>query len=111
MSKKTEIKIIVELDDKNLPLNIEWQASEGVDGIKKSSTLMLSLWDKDEKVTLSIDLWAKEMLVDDMNIHFYQMLNKMSETYLKATNNNEVAKMIEAFAHDFAAKLNLLKKV
>jgi hypothetical protein len=33
---------------------------------------MLSLWDKDEKVTLGFDIWTKEMMVQDMNIHFHQ---------------------------------------
>lgn len=42
--------------------------------MKESKTMMLSLWDKEDKVTLGIDLWTKEMLVDDMNLHFYQMI-------------------------------------
>ena len=39
------------------------------------------------------------MLVDDMNIHFFQIFN------------NEVAKMIEDFGRSFADKLNLVKSV
>ena len=112
MSKLSQIKFTVELDDKKMPEKIEWEATDaGFDGKKTCSTLMISLWDKDEKSTLAIDLWTKEMLVDDMNVHFYQMLTKMAETYLRATQNNEASKMIEGFALQFAGKLNLIKKI
>lgn len=112
MPRTSEIKISIELNDKNLPQKIAWEATDaGFDGSKPANTLMLSLWDKDEKVTLGIDLWTKEMLIDDMNVHFFQIFNKMADTYLKATNNNEVAKMIEDFGKSFADKLNLVKSV
>jgi hypothetical protein len=51
------------------------------------------------------------MLVDDMNIHFFQIFNKISDTYLRATGNNEIAQIIRNFSSEFAAKLDLLKKV
>ncbi len=112
MPKLSQIKFTVELDDKKMPEKIEWEATDaGFDGKKTCSTLMISLWDKEEKSTLAIDLWTKEMLVDDMNVHFYQMLKKMAETYLRATQNNEASKMIEDFALQFAGKLNLIKKI
>ncbi|MHB8337885.1 MAG: gliding motility protein GldC [Ignavibacteriaceae bacterium] len=112
MPKLSQIKFTVELDDKKMPEKIEWEATNaGFDGKKTCSTIMISLWDKEEKSTLAIDLWTKEMLVDDMNIHFYQMLKKMAETYLRATQNNEASKMIEDFALQFAGKLNLIKKI
>jgi hypothetical protein len=51
------------------------------------------------------------MLVNDMNIHFSQILNKMSGTYLRATGNNEISQMIQNFSSEFAAKLDLLKNI
>jgi gliding motility-associated protein GldC len=112
MPRNSDIKISIELNDKKLPQKISWEASDaGFEGSKPANTLMLSLWDQEEKVTLGIDLWTKEMLVDDMNIHFFQIFNKMADTYLKATNNNEVAKMIEDFSRNFADKLNLVKSI
>ena len=70
--------------------------------------MMISLWDKDERITMGIDLWTKEMLIEDMNIHFYQIFTKMADTYLKATSNNEAAKMIHEFSSEFAKKLEIL---
>ncbi len=112
MSRISEIKFTVELNEKNIPKKIEWEAMDGgFEGKKECKSIMISLWDKEEEVTLGIDLWTKEMLIDDMNVHFYQILKKMSDTYLKSTSNNEVAKMIEDFSTQFADKLDLIKGV
>ena len=112
MTRKSEIKFIIELDEKKLPGKIEWEATDaGFTGTKPCSSMMISLWDKDEKSTFGIDLWTKDMLIEDMNIHFYQTLQKMADTYLKATNNNEIAQMFAHFSSEFADKLSILKKV
>jgi gliding motility-associated protein GldC len=112
MPRTSEIKFTIQLDDKNLPKKIEWEATDaGFEGKKVCSTMMISLWDKEEQVTMGIDLWTKEMMVNDMNIHFSQILNKMSGSYLRATGNNEIAQMIQNFSSEFAAKLDLLKNI
>ena len=112
MSKISKIDFSIELDDNKMPEKIEWEASDaGFEGKKSSSTLMISLWDINEKSTLAIDLWTKEMLVDDMNIHFFQILTKMADTYRRATQNNEIAQLIENFAKQFASNLKLVKEI
>ncbi|MFO7446854.1 MAG: gliding motility protein GldC [Ignavibacteriaceae bacterium] len=112
MAKKSEIRLFVELDDNRIPEKIEWEATDsGFNGRKEANSMMVSFWDKSDKVTLGIDLWTKEMLVDDMNIHTHQVLLKLADTYRKATKNAEGAELIENFASDFAEKLDLKKKV
>ena len=111
MGKISEIKITVMLDDNKVPEKIEWEATDsGFDGKKECSSMMISMWDKTEKGTLGIDLWTKEMTVDDMNIHFHQIFNKLAETYEKSTKNKEIADMIKIFGSDFAEKTELIKK-
>ncbi len=111
MNKKSEIKITVELADNKMPKIIEWEATDaGFNGKKFAKTLMLSLWDEKENVTLGIDLWTKEMTVDDMNAHYHQILLKMADTFERATLNIEVANMIKDFSSDFAKKLELKNK-
>ncbi len=70
---------------------------------------MVSIWDSSAKETLGIDLWAKEMMVADMNIFVYQSLKKMADTYQKATQNAEAAGFIRDFAREFGKKTELLK--
>jgi gliding motility-associated protein GldC len=111
MPKISEIKLTVHLDDNRVPEKIEWEASDsGSPGFKEAKSFMLSIWDKKESATLGIDLWTKEMLLDDMNIHFHQIFLKLADTYKRATKNNEVAEMINKFSMEFAKKLELDKK-
>ena len=111
MTRKSEIKFVVELDEKKMPENILWQADDAeCEGMKEAKTMMLALWDKDDSLTLGIDLWTKDMLVNEMNMHFYQMMLKLGETYRKSTSDNETAKMFDDFASEFADKVKLFEK-
>lgn len=111
MNKKSVIKIIVELDDQKMPVKIEWEAADAnFKGTKPAKTLMLSLWDEKENVTLGIDLWTKEMSVEEMNLHYHQILLKMADTFERATRNTEAANLLRDFNSKFARKLELKEK-
>lgn len=104
MSRTAEIRLLVELDDDDLPMRIEWQASEGRgEGPASCQSLMLSLWDSSNKTTAAIDLWTKDTTIDDMNLYFYQVIHKMADTYLRATKNRDIAGRIHEFGQKFAA--------
>lgn len=105
---KKEIILSVELDSQNVPEKITWGADDG-NGQQPCDAFMISIWDSAAKETLGIDLWAKEMMVADMNIFVYQSLKKMADTYQKATQNAEAAALIREFARDFGKKTELLK--
>ena len=106
--KESKITITVSLDDKNVPEKINWEATDAdFKGKKNSRTLMLSLWDSEEAMTYSIDLWTKEMTVEDMNLHYHQIFIKMAETLERSTKNSEAASMIKDFSSKFAEKLDL----
>jgi gliding motility-associated protein GldC len=108
MSRTAEIKVTIDLDGDNLPTRIEWQASESQeDGPVQCQSLMLSLWDSDNKTTAAIDLWTKDTTIDDMNLHFYQLFHKMADTYLRATKNSDVAELIHDFGNGFGKTLGL----
>jgi len=108
MSRTAEIKVLIDLDSENVPTRIEWQASEAKDeGPVSCQSVMLSLWDGDNKTTAAIDLWTKETTIDDMNLHFYQMFHKMAETYVRATKNPDMGKEIHDFADGFGSALGL----
>ena len=111
MVREAEIKLRIKLDDKNFPEEIKWEATDsGFDGEKSTEAILLSLWDAENKNTLSIDLWTNNMLVDDMSFHFYQTFLKMADTYQTASTNAEAGEMIREFAYKFAEKLELTKK-
>ena len=109
MSRTAEIKLTVNLDDDNLPTRIEWEATEGpVEGPMPCQSMMLSLWDSDKKTTAAIYLWTKDTTIEDMNIYFYQVLQKMADTYLRATSDADTARMIQEFGDGFGNAKGLI---
>ena len=100
--KKTQITIDVELDDNHVPEKLTWNAPDG--GIENLSTnaAMVSIWDDKEKEALRIDLWTKEMPMDDMKRFYHQIFISMASSYQRATNEDEVANSIIEFAENFA---------
>jgi gliding motility-associated protein GldC len=107
MSKEAEIKFLVKVDDTGVPDEIFWSASEAeFEGYMPCDSIMISVWDRGEKNTMSIDLWTNEMQVGEMNTHFYFTFMKMADTYMKATNNEELSEMIRNFASEFVKKVD-----
>jgi hypothetical protein len=53
VNKNSEIKISIQLDRNKVPEKIQWQADDAeFDGMKEAKSLILSLWDKQDNVTL-----------------------------------------------------------
>jgi gliding motility-associated protein GldC len=70
---------------------------------------MLSVWDSKSKESLRIDLWTKEMPVDEMKIFFHQTLVTMSDTFYRATGDEKMTDTMKQFCDYFAEKLELKK--
>lgn len=105
----SKIVFSIEMDENKVPENIHWEATDSGDkGV--ADAMLISMWDKDEKNTLKIDLWTKDMLVDDMKLLVHQTMLTMSDTFQKATGEDEMADEMRAFAQRFGEKLGLIKK-
>ena len=108
MSRTAEIRVTVQLDGDNLPTKIEWQASEAKsDGPVACQSVMLSLWDNENKTAVAIDLWTKDTTIDDINLHYYQIFHRLADSYLRATRNTDVASLIHEFSDGFGSRLGL----
>jgi gliding motility-associated protein GldC len=106
MSKKSEINFTVSLDENHVPEKIEWAASDtGEDELKEAKAMIISLWDAKENNTLRIDLWTKEMMLDEMKHFFYQSIITMSDTYERATNDKAVADEMREFGKMIGEKM------
>jgi gliding motility-associated protein GldC len=107
--KKSEIKFAVTLDENNLPEKIDWSATEGGEE-SSSKAIMIALWDAKENNTLRIDLWTKDMLVDEMKQFYHQALLSMADTFERATGEVEASKEMRGFAQYFGEKMELIAK-
>jgi gliding motility-associated protein GldC len=103
--KQSSINIDVQLDDQRVPESISWSASDTTaEDVKKAKAMMIAFWDSAEKTALRIDLWTKEMMVDEMADFYYQTFMTMAESYQRATQHHQLAEDMKKFAKDFYAK-------
>ena len=103
--QKSTITIDVTLDEGKVPQQISWKASgSSAEEPQHSKAMVLAFWDGQEKSALRIDLWTKEMMVDEMGDFFYQTLMTMADTYRRATGQTELVEAIKLFAGDFYKK-------
>lgn len=107
--KQSEIKFTVTLDEKSNPVKIGWSASDtGKESTSKA--VMIALWDENEKTTLRIDLWTRDMMVDEMKQFYHQNLVSMADTLERATGEKDAAKAMRNFAKEFGERMKVLKK-
>ncbi|OAD90028.1 gliding motility protein GldC [Aequorivita soesokkakensis] len=103
----SEIKLNVGLDENKIPETIHWTAEDGGISNEETKAVMLSVWDSKKKESLRIDLWTKEMPVDEMKIFFHQTLSAMADTFQRATNDDKMSATMRDFCDYFAEKLEL----
>ena len=100
--KQSTITIDVTLDKDKLPAEIHWQASGSTaDARQRAKAMLLGFWDGADKSALRIDLWTKDMMVDEMGDFFYQTMISMADSYHRATGNGELVGQMKRFAQDF----------
>ena len=99
------ITIDVELDPEKVPQQINWKASDStIESAQKAKAMIISFWDGAEKTALRIDLWTKEMMVDEMADFYYQTMVTMADTFNRATQQTELCNEMKAYAKEFYTK-------
>ena len=102
---KSTITIDVEMDENRLPASIRWSApGTSAENNQVAKAMMIAFWDAADKAALRIDLWTKDMMVDEMADFFYQTIMTMADTYGRATNHEEIVADMKKSAHDFYDK-------
>ncbi|MBG6131333.1 gliding motility-associated protein GldC [Aquimarina sp. EL_43] len=107
---KSEIKIDIELDENRIPEKLKWTAKDGGVENEETKAMLLSVWNSKNKESLRIDLWTKDMPVDEMKIFFHQTLVAMSDTFYRATQDEKMSATMKDFCDYFAEKLDLKQK-
>jgi gliding motility-associated protein GldC len=103
--KQSSIQIDVLLDVDKVPEQISWNASDThADQARKAKAMMLAFWDGTDKTAMRIDLWTKDLMVDEMGDFFYQTLMTMADTFQRATRQDQLVADMKAFAKDFYSK-------
>jgi gliding motility-associated protein GldC len=99
--KKSEIKIIVELDDKHIPEKILWEATDGPsDRLQATDAISIAIWDHVQLNTMRMDLWTKEMPTLEMKRFFIETLGGMADSIVNATGDEKMAQIMRACCQD-----------
>jgi len=106
----SKIELNIELDENRIPEKLSWNAEDGGINNEEAKAIMLSVWDGKKQETLRIDLWAKDMPVDEMKVFFHQTLVGMSDSFNRATQDEKMTATMKDFCDYFAEKLDLKKQ-
>ena len=102
---KSTITIDVHTDENRIPASIAWSATDtSIENAQQAKAMMISFWDGAEKAALRIDLWTKDMMIDEMADFFYQTMMTMADTYGRATKYADQVEEMKTFAKGFYEK-------
>ena len=105
MSKKSSINIDVTLGEDRIPETIKWSATDSsAENGLNANAMMVSFWDAQEKTALRVDLWTKDMMVDEMADFYFQTFMGMADSFNRSTGQKALVHDIRAFAQEFYKK-------
>ncbi|CAL2076931.1 gliding motility protein GldC [Tenacibaculum dicentrarchi] len=105
----SKVTFTIGLDENKIPEEISWNAEDGGINNESSKAIMLSVWDHKKKDTLRMDLWTKDMPVDEMKQFYHQTLLSMASSFERATDDKKMGDTMRDFCEYFAEKLELKK--
>lgn len=86
--RKTTISFAIDLDVNNIPEKINWDATDKPEpGFSETKAISVALWDHKQKNTLRIDLWTKDMPVNEMKRFYIDCIGGLAQSVLSATGD------------------------
>ncbi|MDP4827527.1 MAG: gliding motility protein GldC [Flavobacteriales bacterium] len=107
MSKEATIHIAVNTDENKVPERIVWSASDANISNRRAKAMILAMWDEQDRNTLRMDLWDKEMDVEEMKFFVHQTMLTLADSFEKATGEDRMALSMRDFCEYFAEKMDL----
>ena len=105
---KKILKFEVELDENNLPKNIQMVGHQLDKDEVNLKALMIAAWDAQKKETLRVDIWTKDMPVHDMFILYHQNMMGMATSLDKSTGEGKLAEALRDYCAFFAEKTKII---
>ncbi len=112
IARRSTITLNIGLNDEKRPVSMDWSSEDGpnVRMPQECKAFLLSVFDRETKDTLKIDLWTEDMEVQEMDRFFFQSIRALSDTYFRATQNKELATDMQRFAQYFGEQTGILKE-
>ncbi|MDQ3392837.1 MAG: gliding motility protein GldC [Bacteroidota bacterium] len=104
--KKSDINFSIDLDEANIPEKIIWNATEKEEDLpSETKAISIALWDHALKNTLRIDLWTKDMPVDEMKRFYIDSIGGLAQSILNATGDEYMSNEIQLLCDRFIVHL------
>ena len=100
----SEIKFKEQLDKERMPEKIYWSATEKLnEGIEETKSTSIAVWDHHQKNTLRIDLWTKDMPIEEMKKFYIDTIGGLAQSILNATGDEYMAQATHALCDRLVA--------
>jgi len=109
--QKSTITIDVFRDKDNVPEKISWNATDTTaEMVQNTKAMCVAFWDDTDRSALTIDLWTKDMRIDEMADFFHQIIGSMARTFERATRQKDLSADMKTFANNFIKKFEALQE-
>ena len=109
MATNSRITIDVTTDENQVPVAMEWTAEDGGVLNQPASAMALSMWNAKEYAAMRMDLWTKDMSVEEMRSFVVQTMMTLADTYERSTSDKDHAKAIRGFTEELAKRIGVLE--
>ena len=106
--KKSTLSFDLELDENNVPKKIVMNSTDKQAENINLKSVMIAAWAAKTKETLRIDLWTKDMPVNEMFIMYHQTLTSMANTLEKSTGHERLAGALKDYCEFFAEQTKII---
>ena len=104
-SQASVIRINVSTDENKVPTSIRWSASDAGIANAEAKAFALSVWNGNE--ALSIDLWDKDMTVDEMKVFVCQSMMTLADALERSTQDERASGAIRGFTTELAERIGV----
>ncbi len=109
--KESKINFTIKLDKDNIPEQIFWEATDKPEeSISETTAVSISLWDQLQKNTMRIDLWNKEMPVNEMKRFLIDCIGGLGQSALSATGDEFFAQEVDALCEKLVSHVQEQEK-
>ena len=108
MSENT-ITIKVSTDENHVPTDIVWSAEGGDIKNRCAKAMALAMWDDKDGATMNMDLWTKDMSVDEMKRFVCENMMTLASTLETATSDKGHAEAMRGFTRELAIRIGVVE--
>ena len=104
----SHITVRVCTDENKVPTAITWSADDSDVANQNAKAMSLAMWDEAKGNAVHMDLWTKEMSVEEMRHFVCQTMMTLATTLEKAPNDKAHALAVRSFTEELAKRLGVL---